>query len=133
VAVTGLGLPELAVRLSGPRCLDGIHGVGLTFTPAFLAVGAVHLDHVHPGPAQIAGQTSTIRTGALHPDTYRFAEASQPAQQGLVARRRGLELLHPQQATDTVQGSGHMHLEVGVHTTRYRARSIYDCHSHPFL
>jgi hypothetical protein len=63
VPVAGLGLSELTVCLRGASRLYRVHGVGFALAPAFLAVGAVHLHHVHPGPAQIAGQARTVRAG----------------------------------------------------------------------
>ena len=39
----------------------------------------------------------------------------------------------PEQATDTVQRSSHMNIEMSVHPARNRARPIYHCHCHPYL
>ncbi len=132
-AVAVLGLPQLAVPLGGMGGLDGVHGVGLAFAATLLAVGAVHLHHLHPRPAQVTGQAGPVAAGALHPDPHHRAEAGQPTQQLAVTRRRGRKLLHPQQPTDPVQRRGHVHLQMGIHATRDRARGIYSCHGHPFL
>ncbi len=90
-----LGLPELAVPLGGMGGLDGVHGIGLAFAATLLAVGAVHLHHLHPRPAQVTGQAGPVAAGALHPDPHHRAEAGQPTQQLAVTRRRGRKLLHP--------------------------------------
>ena len=117
-----LGLPQLAVPLGGMGGLDGVHSVGLAFATTLLAVGAVHLYHLHPRPAQVTGQAGPIAAGALHPDPHHRAEPGQPGQQLTVTRRRRLKLLHPQQPTDPVQRRGHVHLQMGIDTTRNRAR-----------
>ena len=45
VSVPGLGPSGGLAALGGPGCSDGILGIGLTPTPAALAVGAILLDH----------------------------------------------------------------------------------------
>ena len=134
VAVAGLGLPQLAVPLGGVGRLDGVHGVGLALAAALLAVGAVYLHHLHPGPAQVAGQAGPVAAGALHPDPRHRAEAGQPNQQLPVTSRGWSETRStPRQPTDPVQRGGHVHIQMRVHTTSNRARGIYSCHGHPFL
>ncbi len=50
-----------------------------------------------------------------------------------MSRRRRRELGNAQEATDRIERRRHVHIEVGVHTTSYRARRIYSGHRHPFL
>jgi hypothetical protein len=45
----------------------------------------------------------------------------------------GRELLHAQQAANMVQHRSHVNIEMRVHSTRHRPRSIYDCQRRPFL
>ena len=49
-----------------------------------------------------------------------------------MSRRRRRELGNAQEATDRIERRRHLHIEVGVHTTSYRARRIYSGHRHPF-
>ena len=133
VAVAVLGLPQLGGPPGRhgrpgwrPRCRSCLCGDAL-------GGWGGHLHHLHPRPAQVTGQAGPVAAGALHPDPHHRAEAGQPTEQLAVTRRRGRKLLHPQQPTDPVQRRGHVHLQMGIHATRDRARGIYSCHGHPFL
>lgn len=98
-----------------------------------MAVGAVHLDHLHPLGAQVPGQAGPVQARAFHPDLGNRAEARHPFQQLLVAFYGRGERLDAQQATDLVHHGSHVHFQVGVDATSNRARVTYDCHGHPFL
>jgi hypothetical protein len=58
----------------------------------------------------------------------------QPAQQIIVAGRRGLEALHPQQPAELVERRRHVHIQMGVDAAGDGAAvSSYDGrHRHPF-
>jgi hypothetical protein len=133
VAVAGLRGAEMIVGLRSTRRLDGVEGVGLPLPAASLAVRAVDLDHLHTRRAQQAGQARPVAASALHPDPDHRPEPAQPAEQLVLARTRGCELRYAEQAADRVERSSDMHIEVGVHAAGHPARSIYSCHSHPFL
>jgi hypothetical protein len=61
------------------------------------------------------------------------AEGLEPAEQLRIAVGVGSERLGPEQATNLVEGSGHMDLAVGVDTTGDGARGFYDGHAIPFF
>ena len=134
VAVPGFRRPESSVALGGPGRFDGVDGVGLALAAPGLTVGSVHLDHLDtlapqdtgPGPPHTMPVPSTP-TRAIGPKS--------PSQTSsfVMASRGGRELGHTQQPADRIQHGRHVQVQVGVHSTRDRARGIYSCHCHPFL
>ena len=133
VAIRGLGHavgPTAECRSSG---LDRVDGVGLAVTTPGLTIGAINLDHLHPGAAQEAGQARPVGAGALDTDPGQRPERTQPGVQvGEPGGGRG-ERFDAQHATVGVQRGGDMNIEVGVHPTSDRARLYDDGHRHPFL
>ena len=67
VAVSSLGRPERSTGLGRPGRLHRVRRVGLARAAAGLAVGAVDLDHLHPGGTQEPGKPGAVGAGALHP------------------------------------------------------------------
>ena len=80
----------------------------------------------------MARQPRTIRAGAFHPDPIDRAETGQPTMQLDVTGRRRRERFDTQHATVAVDRRRDMHIGVRVHSTRHRARTLYDGHRHPF-
>ncbi len=118
-------------RESGPSGFDGIEGIGLATLSAGLAVLAVHLDDVDPGPGQVTGDAGSIGPRPFHPDLADLSEGFQPGQKLGVTLGVGLERLAAEQASDLVQDSGHVNLPVGVDATGDGARDFYDGHAIP--
>ena len=56
----GLEGHGLTFTLGRPSRRDGVHYVGLARAAPLLAVGPVHLHHLHSGSAQVAGQRRSI-------------------------------------------------------------------------
>jgi hypothetical protein len=71
---------------------------------------------------EVAGDARPIGPRALDADLDDLAEASQPGHQGRVAIAVGREGLGAEQATDLVQGGGHVDFAVGVDATGDGAR-----------
>jgi hypothetical protein len=82
--IVSMGVPVIGHDLCyGPsRPICSFVPAGLALTAALLAV---HLDHLHPGAAQVPGQASPLRARAFHPHPGHRPEASHPFQQLLVA------------------------------------------------
>ena len=132
-AVSGLRFAARPTTEGGPGCFDRIEGIGLATAPALLTIGSVDLDDLDAHPAQVAGQSGPIGTGALDADLGDVAEALEPREQGLVAGRIGGEALGAEQSTQRVEGRSNMDVAMGVDTTGDPTRSFYDGHGHPFL
>ena len=109
-----LGAPSWRWPWVARARFDGIDGVVLALAPALLAVGAVHLDHLHPLGVQVPGQAGPVRARAFHPDPGHRAEPGHPFQQLLVALYRCRERLDAQQPTDLVHHGSHVQFQVGV-------------------
>jgi hypothetical protein len=127
--------PRNRSRPAGQRCasrFDRVGGIGLAGAASGLAVGAIDLDHLDPGGAQVAGQAGAVGARALHPDAGDRSERGQPTKELVVAGRGCLERLDAQQPADVVERGGDVHVEVGVDAARHRARPFYDGHRHPF-
>ena len=60
-----------------------------------------------------------------------FPEGFEPAEQGRVTVGIGPERFGAEQATDLVQGGGHVDLSVGVDATGDGTRGFYDGHAIP--
>jgi hypothetical protein len=95
---------------------------------ARLAVGAVDLHHGNPDRAQIAGQRSTVGTGALHADRGEVAVSAEPISQGTVARRGGGELPITERPADLVDHLSVVGLAVGVDPADHDA-GCRTCHA----
>ena len=130
-AVAALGHPPGPAAQRRSARLHRVAGVELAVAPAGLAVGTVHLDHLGPRRAQVAGQAGTVSARSLHAHPGDGAELEQPGPQLAVASRVGGERLDAQHPAVGVECRGHVHVEVSVNTAGDRAR-LYDGHRHPF-
>jgi hypothetical protein len=132
-SVSALGDTMGSPRLCGPCGLERVEGVGLAPLTPSLAVLAIHFDHVDPRSGEEAGDASPIGTRALHADLRDVAKGLEPGEQLCVSARVGLERPGPEQASDLVEGGGHVDLSVGVDASGDGARSFYDGHVIPFF
>src|SRR3954451_12431920 len=80
----------------------------------------------------MACQTGAVRAGAFDPHARRSAERLEPRTQLAVASRCRRERLDTQHAAVRVDRRCDMNVRVRVHSTRDRARALYDGHRHPF-
>ena len=80
VTVAASSAARAPTRQRRSRRGDRVDRVGLAVTMTRLPVRSVDLDHLDPGPSQVAGQPGTIGAGALHTDQTRPSpwERSQP-------------------------------------------------------
>lgn len=62
---------------------------------AGLAIGAIHLDHLHPLDRQVASQADAVGPGALDPDLDQPAQRGQPGRQRRIARCAGRDSASP--------------------------------------
>ena len=126
-----LATPWARPGLRGPGGLDRVEGIGLAGLASGLAVLAVHLDDVDPCSGEEAGDAGPIGARPLHADLSDVAEGLEPGQQGRVSVGVGPEGLGAEQASDLVEGGGHVDLAVGVDATGDGARGFYDGHAIP--
>ena len=133
VAVAGLWSTRRASRQDTTGRLDGVSGVGLSLLTTHLAVGPVDLDDFDAGALEEPGQPRAVGPGAFDTNLLHRAKATHPLEQRLIPAWRGHEGLHTQHATDRVQGSGHVDVQMGVDTADHGAFGLYDGHCHPFL
>jgi hypothetical protein len=61
-------------------------------------------------------------------NTKPYSAEPEPRRQRVIARRRGRERPHTQQAADRIDRSRDMHIQMRVHTPDYRTRNFYDGH-----
>jgi hypothetical protein len=100
---------------------------------ADLTVGAINLDHDQPTRLEVAREARAIGAGALDTDASDRTERAQPVvQQDEPDSGTVRERLDTEQSAVRVERGGDMIVEVGVDSTRDRARRIYDGHCHPF-
>ena len=80
----------------------------------------------------MTGQTSTIRTGALHPDLVDLTKPQQPVEEFVVLAPPNRERFNPERSAVGVDRSSEMEVEVGVNPTSDQGPVLYDGHRHPF-
>jgi hypothetical protein len=114
-ATAPLGQPVGAPGLGGPGGGLGIQRVGLAVPAPGRPVGAVDLDHGHPGLVEVCGQFGAVAAGAFDTDQHQLSERAQPGQQRGIPGRGGRELAVPQQPALPVHGRGGVGVAVGVH------------------
>ena len=132
VAVRGFRDPRRPARQRGAGRFDRVDRIGLALHAADLTVGAIDLDHDQPARLEIARQARAIRAGALDPDSCDRTERAQPVVQRDEPDGALRERLDTEHTAVRVERGGDMVVEVGVDSTRDRARRIYDGHCHPF-
>src|SRR5277367_1512429 len=93
---------------------DGVLGIGLSFEPPALSIGAIDFDHSHTLALEMSGQPGSIRPSPFDPDQLDRAEATQPAQQLLVAVLSGGEALDAEESPSLVQSCSYMDVEVRI-------------------
>jgi len=103
--------------LCGSGCCDGVFGIGLSTTPASLAVRPIDLDDRDAVVMEVAGETSAVAAGAFDPDELDLAESLQPREQLSVARRSRREVCNTKERSPVVERSRDVHIEVRVDTT----------------
>ena len=130
-AVPALGRSLGPARENGPGGLDGVEGIGLAAVVSSLAVLAVDFDDVDAGSGEEAGDARPVGPRPFHPDFSDVSEIPEPRHQGGVAVGIGRERCGSEQATDVVQGGGHVNLPMGVDTTSDGACGFYDGHAIP--
>ena len=132
VPVAGFRDPRSPTRQRGTGRFDRVDRIRLASHATNLTVRAINLDHHQPARLQIARQARPIRARPFDADAADGTERAQPVVQrnepGGVVRER----LHLEQSAVRVERGGDMVVEVGVDSTRDRARRIYDGHCHPF-
>jgi hypothetical protein len=130
--VAGLGNAGGSPGEHGSSSLDGISRVGLPGPPAGLTVGSIDLDHLESAAPQMASQTRTVGTGALHTDALHLAEPDKPVMQLGKSGGGRRERLDRQHTAVDIHDSGDMNIQVGVDTTGDQTPRFYDGHGHPF-
>ena len=132
VPVCGFRDPRRPTRQGGAGRFDRVDRIRLAPHAADLTVGAIDLDHHQPARLQVARQARPVGAGSFHTDPSDRTERAEPVMQrdepGVAVReRRDFE-----QSAVRVERGRDMVVEVGVDSTRDRARRIYDGHCHPF-
>ncbi len=123
--------PRGSSRQGGTGGLDGVKRIGFATEAAGLPVLPVYFDDLDASSSEETGHACPIRSRTLHAHPGDVSKATQPGEQGCIAARIGFERFGPKQATDLVQGGGHMSLAMSIDATGDGARCFYDGHAIP--
>jgi len=132
VPVCGFRDARRPTRERGASRFDRVDRIGLASHATNLTVGAINLDHDQPTRLEIARDTRAIRARPFDTDACDRTERAQPVVQRNEPDGAVRERLDPEKSAVGVERGSDMIVEVGVDSTRDRARRIYDGHCHPF-
>ena len=133
VPVRGFRDPRRPARQRGAGRFDRVDRIRLALHAADLTVGAINLDHDQPTRLQIARQARAdtrrcLRRRRVRSDRTRDSQSCNATNPTVLFGNDST----PRQSAVRVERGGDMIVEVGIDSTRDRARRIYDGHCHPF-